>query len=83
MNKAAKTSNVDKDGIEQTEITLDKNQDEDKSNCSSMDKKDATVSLKDSENKDADGFQTPSRKHKGISSIHQSCISNGRCSGNA
>jgi hypothetical protein len=44
MNKAAKTSNVDKAGMEQTEITLDKNQDEDKSNCSSTDKKNATMS---------------------------------------
>jgi hypothetical protein len=64
MNKAAKTSNVDKAGMEQTETTPDKNQDEDKSNCSLTDKKDATGSPKDSEKKDADGFQTPSRKHR-------------------
>jgi hypothetical protein len=64
MNKAAKTSKVDKAGMAQTETTLDKNQDEDKSYCSSMDKKDFTGSPKDSEKKDADGFQTPSRKHR-------------------
>jgi hypothetical protein len=55
---------VDKAGMEQTETTPDKNQDEDKSNCSSTDKKDAIGSPKDSEKKDADGFQTPSRKHR-------------------
>jgi hypothetical protein len=65
MNKASKTSNVDRAGTEQTEITPDKNQDDDKSNSSSTDKKNDTASPnKDSANKDADGFQTPNRKHR-------------------
>jgi hypothetical protein len=74
MNKAAKTSKVDKAGMEQRETTLDKNQDEDKSYCSLMDKKDSTGSPKDSEKRDADGFQTPSRKHRAFAASIEAAL---------
>jgi uncharacterized protein YigA (DUF484 family) len=77
MNKAAKTSNVDKAGMEQTETTLDKNQDEDKSHCSSTDKKDSTRFPKDSEKKDTDGFQTPSWKHRASTASVESASEKG------
>jgi hypothetical protein len=66
MNTTGNTSNVDKAGTGQAETTPDKKQGEDESNISSMDKNDAAMPLNinDNEAKDADGFQTLSRKHR-------------------
>jgi hypothetical protein len=48
-----------------------------------MDKKDSTGSPKDSEKKDADGFQTPSRKHRASTATVESASDKEDAMGNA